>query len=93
MIIVIQGSFGHRLLNGGMVESTKVVNKENGQVKVLNEWKERNPEDMGLSPAEFQILRASMNELNLYVPRTTVIPEKVVKEPEMKHGSQLEPMS
>jgi hypothetical protein len=71
MIIVMQGKFAHRMLKDQTIESATVVAVEDGQFKVLTDWNERTIESMGLYPAEFDVVRKMLRELNIYVPKET----------------------
>jgi len=56
MIIVIINKYAHRLMSNGEWQSASCVKKENGDIKIRNDWAKRLPEDVNLTGGEFSII-------------------------------------
>jgi len=67
MTIFILGSYAHRILNNGLVESTPVVKTDEGILIPDSGWQERSKAEMGLTGGDFALIRSELSRFSQMV--------------------------
>lgn len=81
MVSIIADNHAHRLLSNGLMESASVEDKKDGSsVKILQDWQVQTPEVLGITGAEHEEIRRTLNRLAtvFYTGRKTP-PRSVIK--------------
>jgi hypothetical protein len=73
MTVLIINGYAHRIMSDGEFQTASVYIKDNGDIKIRNDWKKRLPEEYNLTGGEFSVikeylLRIQQIQLNSVVP-------------------------